>query len=129
MIKPQGAILTEDDLKMIIILGLPVECWDVDMNKIYTMKPRAIEQTTRGKIVKVNLDENIYMKWMGIPDETYKRTEVLWSVPDDQIGKAEAEYASMYIFNTLEEATAAHDAYRRAQAKLYAEKYPNRMMK
>lgn len=111
--QPTGAILDTDDLKVIIILGLSVWIWDVDMNQVFDDTPVSIKQGSKGALISFKMGEDQYMKWFGIEDPTYNATEVLWSLPDDQISKAEAEYASMYMFNTSEEANGARDEYRK----------------
>lgn len=120
--KYEGAILSEEELQNIIIIGIPLVKWDVDMNTIMDCRPTGLVRSPKGKLVHFrDVKETLYLKWFGIPDPTYNRTEVLWSLPDDQIGKAEAEHASLYLFNTHEEAEAARTLYKEEQKRRYQE--------
>lgn len=115
MFPPEGAITKVEDLEVIIILGLPVEHWDVDMNTIRERYPTAIKAGQRGLIIDYKDGMGQYAKWHGFNDPTYNVNEVLASMSDDELDKAVAP-ASMYIFNTRTEAVAAQKAHAHAQA-------------
>ena len=111
MTHPAGAITTEEELKLIIILGLSVECWDVDMNTIKTRFPTRLIKGQWGLIIQFRAEAEQYAKWFGLDDPTYKAIEVLTSIPDKEIHHA---YAALYMFNQREEALAAQTAHRQA---------------
>lgn len=110
---PEGAITDHEALKVIIVLGLPVEVWDVDMNTIRERFPTAITPGHRGEIIQFKDGMGQYSKWYGFNDPTYNATEVLWSSPDEIINRAEALQPSIYMFNTRDEAVRAQQ--KRAQ--------------
>lgn len=111
---PKGAITTKEDLENIIVLGLPVEIWDLDMNQIYQNTPLNITTTGRGYLVEFSgTKTKLYLRWFGIEDPTYDALGVVQSVPDSQLDKVNIYPASMYMFNTRQEATAAWEAHKK----------------
>jgi hypothetical protein len=113
---PKGAILDLEDLQNLMILQFPVEVWDVDMNTIRERQPTAIHQGIHGLILDFKDGRGEYLKWYGFPDPTYSPLGVSCTLSDEDIDKAQADFAIMYMFNTREEATAAQKAYAQAQA-------------
>lgn len=113
---PEGAITNIKDLEVIIILGLPVVIWDIDPATIKPFHPLQIVKGHKGLFILFKEGISLYAKWLGFEDPSYNATEVLWSMPDDQINKAEAKKASLYMFNTDEEAKAAFTQWKLEEA-------------
>jgi hypothetical protein len=108
MSHPKTAILDLEELQNLIVLNFPVTVWDVDLNKITQEDPTGIVKGIKGLLVTFKDSESKYLKWFGFDDPTYNATEVLWSLPDEQIGRAEAATASLYMFSTHEQAYRAY---------------------
>lgn len=111
VIYPEAAIRNEDDLKVIIVLGLSIEVWDLDMNTIRTRYPIGIGPGITGKIIHFKNGIGQYLKWYGFSDPTYKMAQVILSSEDKDFEKALSYTASIYMFNNREEAVVAQAAY------------------
>lgn len=104
---PPGAITTKDELDPIIVLGLSVTVWDIDPGTLKEFFPTALTQGHKGRLIEFSNSGSMYARWFGFKDPTYNATEVLWSLRDDEINKAQAAQPSLYMFNTREEAALA----------------------
>lgn len=121
---PKGAITLLEDLNTIIVLGLSVEIWDMDMNKIVKDYPTGIEKTGRGLILisKERDFTKYYLRWFGFDDPSYDALSVVQSVDDELLNKINVHPASLYMFNTKEEAVAARQAHIEEQKRRNAQR-------